>query len=191
MTISLLNTAGFDEAFAALNLSYGRTPPEEEAIFQGGFAACPSDIKLLERLVKKGDSHAKVTRMIDVWLDITAPRYWWAEFDTYKVGTTAMSESTMHTLTKRELTSKDFEDGENLPLMCIGVVNTYIEDKDLDGAKKCLPESFLQRRIVKTNYQTLRHMYFDRKHHKLSLWSRTFVDFIKTLPFHTLITIGE
>jgi hypothetical protein len=111
--------------------------------------------------------------------------------DTYKVGTTAMSASTMHTITRRHLTEHDFE------LELAGVLdyewlqklNDLIDNKDWYGVKCRLPESFLQRRIVNLNYQTLRHIYIDRRNHKLPQW-KTFFTILNDLPFPELITGG-
>lgn len=158
------------------------------------------DLELANALAKGGPVHAKYRRMIDVYLDITAPLYWWKEFDTYKVGTVANSCSTMHTLHKRDLTLDDFatdqltECNKNLLEMVIRNINEarreYIEASDSDSAKQywyqmvqLLPSSFLQKRTVKLNYEVLHNIYHSpRYNHKLYEW-RVFCEWIATLPY--------
>ena len=158
------------------------------------------DLELANALAKGGPVHAKYRRMIDVYLDITAPLYWWKEFDTYKVGTVANSCSTMHTLHKRDLTLDDFatdqltECNKNLLEMVIRNINEarreYIEASDADSAKQywyqmvqLLPSSFLQKRTVKLNYEVLHNIYHSpRYNHKLYEW-RVFCEWIATLPY--------
>ena len=170
--------------------------PNDEVKFVMG----PNDLKLATSLAKGGPVHAKYRRMIDVYLDITAPLYWWKEFDTYKVGTVANSCSTMHTLHKRDLTLNDFahdqltECNKNLLEMVIRNINEarreYIEAPDADSAKQywyqmvqLLPSSFLQKRTVKLNYEVLHNIYHSpRYNHKLYEW-RVFCEWIATLPY--------
>lgn len=167
----------------------------------GDFIIGENDLGLMQRLikasVKEGNSHSKFLRQIMVCVDITAPLYWWKEFDTYKVGTVANSTSTMHKMASKPITLDCFEiddyDGnvicggdEEYPL-CIGVEfeetfierlefirKKYLETKDKKYWKELirwLPEGWLQTRTVTLNYQVLRQMYFDRKNHKLNEWS--------------------
>lgn len=158
------------------------------------------DLELANALAKGGPVHAKYRRMIDVYLDITAPLYWWKEFDTYKVGTVANSCSTMHTLHKRDLTLDDFATDQltkcnrNLLEMVIRNINEarqeYIAAPDADSAKQywyqmvqLLPSSFLQKRTVKLNYEVLHNIYHSpRYNHKLYEW-RVFCEWIATLPY--------
>ena len=176
--------------------------PNDEVKFVMG----PNDLKLAISLAKGGPVHAKYRRMIDVYLDITAPLYWWKEFDTYKVGTVANSCSTMHTLHKRDLTLDDFatdqltECNKNLLEMVIRNINEarreYIEAPDADSAKQywyqmvqLLPSSFLQKRTVKLNYEVLHNIYHSpRYNHKLYEW-RVFCVWIATLPYATELII--
>ena len=153
MQIKILREAGFDEAMLGISLSYnGR-----------------GDMKVVaDKLVKRGGSHAKFLESIAVWIDITAPRYFWQQFDTYRIGVTKQSESTMHTLTKRPLTGKDFAD--HVACEMVDLMNELIADNDLESAKANLPESFLQRRIVCTNYMALQRIIRQRRTHKLAEW---------------------
>lgn len=187
MKCKILGSYGLDIACNAIGLSFAvksEDNPESNSKLTKDKA-----IVLLKNLVTKGDSHAKVLRMAMVWLDITAPRYWWQEFDTYKIGTVTMSESTMHTLLKRYISKTDFEDP--IPTAFIDEINKYIKDKDLIKVKAILPESFLQKRIVCLNYQTLRHIYLDRKNHKLPQWKFFIENVIYKLPHYELIIQEE
>lgn len=172
----------------------------------------PNDMKLLQNLLKasindRSNSHSKFLRQIILSVDITGPLYWWKEFDTYKVGTTANSTSTMHKLASKPITLDCFEtdDYENIYMdflpyneelkfvlvePMIGVLEDlrvkYLETKDKRYWKELvrwLPESWLQTRTVTANYQVIRSMYFDRRNHKLTEWSKSFVDWVKTLPY--------
>lgn len=172
MLIELLGDYGWPMAVAACRLSWQ----------PGGDALKPmdaDDLDLLSRLVKAGDDHAKCLRMVMVWQRVRAPRYWWQEFDTYKVGVTTCSESTMHTLMRRELGSLDFADG--VLQSVISSVNTEIRLGNHGRAKANLPEGFLQTRISVLNYQVLRTIYKQRRTHKLREWQE-YCDWIETLP---------
>lgn len=159
----------------------------------------PNDLKLALGLAYGGPVHAKYRRMIKVYCDITAPLYWWKEFDTYKVGTVANSCSTMHTIHKRDLTFDDFaiehltKTNRNLFEMIIRNINEarrgFVEAPDAQAAKEhwyqmiqLLPTSFLQKRTVELNYEVLANMCLFRKRHKLSEW-RMFCEWIETLPY--------
>lgn len=155
MKVKILREAGCEQALFGMSLSY-----DKPYFF-------PTQYKVALKLAGKDGGHNKFLESMQVWIDITAPRYWWQQFDTYRVGTTKQSESTMHTILQRELTEADFED--ILPDI-LEIINYYIRNKDFDTVKKNLPESFLQRRIVCTNYKVLRNMILQRKTHKLKEW---------------------
>lgn len=166
----------------------------------------PNDHGLMEKLRAAGTDHRKFMRMITVYLDITAPLYWWKEFDTYKVGTVANSCSTMHKIAAKEFTLEDFS-CEHLSIESItfglepviDLLNKnrdlYLQWKGVGEEKKqlwwqliqLLPSSYNQRRTVMLNYEVLTNMYKSRKHHKLDEW-HTFCDWIETLPYSELIT---
>lgn len=159
-----------------------------------------NDLNLMMRLRNAGPEHRKFMRMITVYMDITAPLYWWKEFDTYKVGTVANSCSTMHKIHAKEFTLEDFS-CEHLSRVSLSVLNnvieqlnwcrdSYLETKD----KGCwwqmiqlLPSSYNQKRKVMLNYEVLTSMYHQRKNHKLDEW-REFCSWIETLPYSELIT---
>ena len=166
------------------------------------------DISLMERLSKAGTDHRKFMRMITVYLDITAPLYWWKEFDTYKVGTVANSCSTMHKIGSKEFTLEDFshehlildEDSWTNYLGVLGfnidVLNKargkYLETKDKKywwQMIQLLPSSYNQKRTLMLNYEVLANICKSRKNHKLDEW-KDFCKWIETLPYSELIT-GE
>ena len=167
-----------------------------------------NDLNLLQRLVKAGPEHRKFMRQIVVSVDITAPLYWWKEFDTYKIGTTANSTSTMHKLASTPITKECFEmdDFKDLKIYdkepyniddytsdmwdsiidyCETLRKRYMETKQKDYWKeliRILPESWLQTRTVTMNYENLYSIVWQRAGHKLVEW-RAFIDWVKTLPY--------
>lgn len=159
------------------------------------------DLKLMKKLANAGDDHGKYLRMINVTLDITAPLYFWKEFDTYKVGTVTDSCSTMHKIHAKEFTLDDFSHEHLLPDEALEFMkhlvdglnfyrNRYLQTKDKQywwQLIQLLPSSYNQKRTVQLNYQVLKHMYHARKSHKLDEW-RDFCEWIKTLPYSELIT---
>ena len=170
------------------------------------FEVGPNDLKLMTTLRNAGTDHRKFMRMITVYLDITAPLYWWKEFDTYKVGTVANSCSTMHKIAAKEFTLEDFSH-EHLQEDSVAVLETVIHtlnvhrdwfnNKVLDDPKidwwqmiQLLPSSYNQKRTVMLNYEVLANIYKSRRHHKLDEW-HTLCDWIEGLPCSELITGKE
>ena len=171
-------------------------PCDEPFFFVG-----PNDHKLMMDLTKAGTEHAKYRRMIVVYVDITAPLYWWKEFDTYKVGTVANSCSTMHKIAEKEFTLEDFScehleqwTKENVLGCVINGLNIY-RSRFLETTNKnywwhmiqLLPSSYNQRRTVMLNYEVLAGIYHQRQGHKLDEW-RDFCTWIETLPYSEIIT---
>ena len=168
----------------------------------------PNDYTLMMNLRNAGTDHRKFMRMITVYLDITAPLYWWKEFDTYKVGTVANSCSTMHKIVAKEFTLEDFSTEHLYPEVREAFENTII--KYLNEARKTynflsdttskkdawwqmiqvLPSSYNQKRTVMLNYEVLANIYKSRKNHKLDEW-HTLCDWIEELPYSELITGNE
>ena len=173
------------------------------------FGIGPNDIGLMQKLIKGGPEHRKFMRQIMVSVDIMAPLYWWKEFDTYKVGTTANSTSTMHKLASKPITKEDFEmddyDGslkvydkepyniddyvddiwDSIIDYCETLRKRYIETKDKRYWKeliRLLPEGYLQTRTVTMNYENLYSIVRQREGHKLTEWA-TFINWVHTLPF--------
>lgn len=162
-----------------------------------------NDLTLMKTLVKGGPVHAKFRRMIPVFFDITAPLYWWKEFDTYKISTVRNSCSTMHKIHSKEFEVKDFSiehlRAPSLIVMSyiIQVLNFYrkrfLETKnksDWWNLIQLLPSSYNQRSTIMLNYEVLYNMYHSRRHHKLDEW-HTFCDWIETLPYAKELIIGE
>lgn len=159
------------------------------------FIIGPNDLSLMKKLIKSGSDHRKFMRQIFVSMDINAPLYWWKEFDTYKVGTTANSCSTMHTIHKKEFTLDDFSHEHLLPdamghlMLTIELLNwyrkKYLETKDKQHwytMIQLLPTSYNQKRTVTLNYENLINMYPARKNHKLDEW-RTLCARVEDLPY--------
>lgn len=158
MQVSVIREAGFDEAMLGLSLSYNTLD-------------VVSARKTAKILCSKDGGHNKFLESISVWLDITAPRYWWQQFDTYRIGVTKQSESTMHTILKNRLSYANFERGaDGITNQHLDHLNDCIEAKEFEYVKRILPESFLQRRIVCTNYKALRNMIRQRYSHRLEEW---------------------
>ena len=160
-----------------------------------------NDLELMQKLIKAGSEHRKFLRQIFVSVDITAPLYFFKELDTYKVGTVANSTSTMHKLASTPITIDCFEMGDFTPLidnfkidLSWRTVVSYLEQlrqkynetKDKRYWKeliRLLPESWLQKRTITMNYENILNMYQQRKNHKLTEWSKSFCDWVKTLPY--------
>ena len=178
------------------------------------------DMNLMTRLRNAGTDHRKFMRMITVYVDITAPLYWWKEFDTYKVGTVANSCSTMHKIHENEFKLEDFSheqlidepiyahdglDSDEERIFSTGLLNDtifclnvfrkkFLETKDKKywwQMIQLLPSSYNQRRTVMLNYEVLANIYKSRNNHKLDEWSVGFMDWIKSLPYSELITGKE
>lgn len=175
-----------------------------------------NDLKLMTTLRNAGTDHRKYLRMITVYVDITAPLYWWKEFDTYKVGTVANSCSTMHKIHDKEFTLDDFShehldrfvedtNGDNAPVWdfkkpmeyTIEMLNKartkFLETKDKKywwQLIQLLPSSYNQKRTVMMNYEVLNNIYKSRKNHKLDEWSVGFMKWIETLPYAKELIIG-
>jgi hypothetical protein len=154
MRVEVLEEHGYESALIGLSLSYRQAPERMPAV--------------AHRLRFLGDGHNKYLESIVVWLDITAPRYFWQQFDTYRVGVTKQSESTMHTLMSRPLSQDDF--AHPVPAEYLDYLNTLISANDWEEAKAAVPESFLQRRVVSLNYMVLQRMIRQRRTHRLPEW---------------------
>ena len=174
---------------------------KSDTIFDGDkWCMGDNDLKLMATLANAGTDHGKFMRMVVVTLDITAPLYWWKEFDTYKVGTVANSCSTMHKIADKEFTADDFSH-EHLNDECMDYLdaavlclNRYRElfQKDKNKAWwwqmiQLLPSSYNQRRTVMLNYAVLKNIYNARRNHKVDEWN-LFCGWIERLPYSKLIT---
>jgi hypothetical protein len=160
--LTVLKEAGYKEAMLGLSLSYGQTwkPVDELKAYE-----------VASRLSHKGDGHNKFLESMVVWLDITAPRFFWAEFDTYRVGVTKQSASTMHTLKRDGVQDNQFDPYPG-HLAIAKLKDAVTGNMGIEMIKAMLPESFLQRRIVCLNYAVLQRMYRQRRKHRLPQWRK-------------------
>ena len=154
MKVDILHEAGYEQALVGLSLSHKQPVDKMPGVSQ--------------RLHALDGGHNKFLESMVVWIDITAARYWWQEFDTYRVGVTKQSESTMHTLMNRKLTQDDFE--VHIPQDILQALNGQLEARNFELVKGWLPESFLQRRVVCTNYKTIRRIVEQRYNHRMEEW---------------------
>ena len=204
------------DTLACHSCEKNRTTECNVTVKPGDFIVGPKDKDLMMVLRNAGTDHRKFMRMIAVYLDITAPLYWWKEFDTYKVGTVANSCSTMHTIHKKEFTLDDFSHEHLIDLPDFAAINVdgetfwysskyfikmtckmlnyyrklYLETKDKRywwQMIQLLPSSYNQKRTVMLNYEVLANMFAARCNHKLDEW-HDFCDWIRGLPYSELIT---
>lgn len=170
---------------------------------QGRYVLGPNDLDLAKRLCRAGSDHRKFIRQIMVSADITAPLYWWKEFDTYKVGTVANSTSTMHKIHSKPFELSDFS-CEKLSKSAMEAFTAYMEFLELkrrhygetkdradwDDIIQLLPSSYNQKRTVTMNYENLMNMYFARRNHKLTEW-HDYCDWILRLPYTKELFLDE
>jgi hypothetical protein len=165
MRARVISEHGYEEAMLGISLSWASSVERSK--------------KIAEKLAHKQGGHNKFLESIIVWMDVTAPRYWWQEFDTYRVGVTKQSESTMHTICKSELSVESFEGFvspyhiNHLNELIARYKETELKDRKeayFISIKQNLPEGFLQRRIVCLNYKALQNMHGQRMHHRLPEW---------------------
>ena len=204
--IENIDVYGFEVAIRGARNPMNSWDRMDSCYNNGEFEIGENDYKLLKNLTIAGPEHRKWNRMVIVTMDITAPLYWWKEYDTYKVGTVANSCSTMHKIQAKEFTLDDFSYEHLLDNSLDALVNvidilnyhreafnTY-EDEYAHDKKdywwqmiQLLPSSYNQKRTVHLNYEVLGSMYHQSRHHKLDEWVE-FCDTIKTLPYSEFIT---
>jgi len=157
--IVILNESGYEEACLGISLSYNSTIERSREV--------------AIKLANKDGGHNKFLESIYVWLYITAARYWWQQFDTYRLAT-KQSGSTMHTIMKRDLTTDDFEvnpvTNEEIDKDTLDKLNLFRNNNNFEALKQYLPESYLQDRVVCINYKSLRNIMLQRHDHKLAEW---------------------
>ena len=198
--IENIEVYGFETAIRGARNPMNSWDRMDSGYNNGEFEIGENDYKLLKNLTIAGPEHRKWNRMVTVTMDITAPLYWWKEYDTYKVGTVANSCSTMHKIQAKEFTLDDFshEHLEEYPKWLLSEVISELNEnrEDFNRTKdkdywwqmiQLLPTSYNQKRTVHLNYEVLGSMYHQRRHHKLTEWLE-FCDTIKTLPYSEFIT---
>lgn len=195
MKVKLIGEYGYDQALLGMGLSHGVTANKMVADIKNDQTLKEKLDGIALRLVHmKGGGHSKFLESMVVWVDLSAPRFWWQDFDTYRIGMTKLSESTNHTITKRLLAADDFTE-DTLPEQ-IGPVNQLIKYwRAIDGnhnqlrrdifhkIKSNLPEGFLQRRTACTNYKTLRNILIQRQGHVLYEF-KDFADAVRSQVAH-------
>ena len=200
LRIENVDIFGFESAIRGMRNPKNSWDKSDSHLWESSnrFEVGKNDLKLMRTLAHAGSDHGKFLRMINVTLDITAPLYWWKEFDTYKVGTVANSCSTMHKIAAKEFTLEDFSH-EHLDVVSRSCLEDVIHILNLnrdsfnknayDDPKipwwqmiQLLPSSYNQKRTVQLNYEVLRNMYHARKNHKLDEW-HVLCEWIETLPY--------
>lgn len=179
MKYEILGIYGVDDAILGLSLSYN-VALDKARLAAEKLIKINTD-NLNELNVNSGE--LKFLEFIKVSLDMTAPRYFWQQFDTYRIGITKQSESTMHTIMKNKLTQDNFEN--EIDGAILDILNDSISQKDFMKVKTNLPESFLQRRIISTDLKTLIHIYKQRKNHRLKEW-KDFANFLQDFIFNNI-----
>ena len=187
---------GFDAAIRGMRNSFASWDKSDSSGAGRYLYIGENDMTLMKKLYKAGGSERKFMRVIQIWCDIYAPLTWWKQFDTYKISTTALSTSTMHSITNKEFTVKDFE--------CDTITEHLLET--IDYLNECrerflryeepdlkymtwreiidnLPESYIQMRTVNFNYETAARMIMDRRNHKLTEWHDFCNYMLDTLPY--------
>ena len=208
MIIETLEVAGMQQALRAMRNPMDSWDKSDSRFVIGGafgpigFQIGEKDKDLSLRLQKAGPEHCKHLRQVMVWADITAPRYWWNEFDTYRAGVEKVSCSTMHKLMARELTIDDFEiddtecdESQAMVMYLNNLMWKYKNRETDDGNRKKiwrhiiqnLPQSYLQKRTVMMSYAALRNIYRQREGHKLKEWHQ-FREWVEELPESWMIT---
>lgn len=200
--ITKIKLAGFEPAIRGMRNSWNSWDKSDSLIgqceiygekwyeYESGIGS--NDIALMKKLINAGGEHRKFMRMIVVWADIDAPLYWWKQFDTYKIGVTVNSCSTMHTIHDKPFEVDDFSfenvnpvDANDIVVTLNKIRRTFIETKDKkhwNAIIQMLPESYNQKRTVCLNYEVLYNIYNQRRGHKLEEW-HAFCQFIETLPY--------
>ena len=188
MKIKVLTEHGYKEALLGLSLSYYREGLNIDTWWTEDKQIKAA--KLAQSLAFKGLGHSKYLASIQVWLLVTAPRAWWIEMDTYKVGMTTNSASSMHTLMKEPVTADNFAVGTSIVL--IDNLNKLIEDKaDITTVKMNLPEGYLQTRQVCLNYMALQNIIKQRSGHRLKYWDMFCTEIMKQVDHPELLTLPE
>lgn len=207
--------ASWDRSDSGWNSNYGGAIIVDVDVENNELVVGKNDQELMKKLVKAGKDHRKFMRMIHVQADVTAPIYWWKEFDTYKIGTVRNSTSTMHKIHSKEFTLDDFSHEKLLNISRLEkIVDWLNEYREIyvnwdDSVKyvggngvelnkkdiwwqliQLLPSSYNQMSTIDLNYEVLANMYHSRKAHKLDEWRVGFTEWVEALPFSELIT-GE
>lgn len=195
--------SGFEAAIRGMRNPWDSWEKSDSTFTQYGCCIGPEDEMLCRMLIRSGPEHAKFMRQIICWTDIIAPRFWWTEFDTYRIGVEKDSCSTMHTVMKNPFTDDDFG-GEALSGGIVADLNALRELYNTarekgDGVKAkdvwrrlvvSLPQGYMQKRTVMMSYQAIRQMCIQRRNHKLEEW-HDFISWAKKLPESWMLMENE
>lgn len=196
MKVDILNESGYEYALIGLSKSFkDRTIPNNEWWNDARFEKME---KTAKGICSNDGGHNKFLESMMVWIDIEAPRCWWQEFDTYRVGITKQSDSTMHTIQRRATIKDDYEEDTNELMIKLfneilfeetdGFTNKKrLKGESLKRVKYALPEGFLQARVVCCNYKTLRNMILQRYNHAFDLWQTFIKELYKQLEHPELL----
>ena len=191
-----LDVCGFDAAIRGMRNSFASWDKSDSSVVGKFLYIGENDMALMKKLYKAGGSERKFMRVIQVWCDIYAPLTWWKQFDTYKISTTTLSTSSMHSITNKEFTAKDFEcdtitehlletidylnDRREIYLKCEEPDLKYMIWREIIDN---LPESYIQMRTVNFSYETAARMFMDRRYHKLTEWHDFCNYMLEVLPY--------
>ena len=196
MEFKNLSVCGFDAAIRGMRNSFASWDKSDSSVVGKFLYIGDNDMALMKKLYKAGGSERKFMRVIQIWCDIYAPLTWWKQFDTYKISTTTLSTSSMHSITNKEFTAKDFEcdtitehlletidylnDRREIYLKCEEPDLKYMIWREIIDN---LPESYIQIRTVNFNYETAARMIMDRRYHKLTEWHDFCNYMLEVLPY--------
>lgn len=203
LTMELCRVSGWEAAIRGMRNPLNSWEKSDSRFDGDRVVLGEQDLRLMRSLVAAGSDHRKFLRYLTVTCDVTAPLYWWKEYDTYKVGTVANSCSTMHKIAAKPFAVEDFSHEHLSPdsLACLRATvaqlnasrEAYLRTKDKADwwqLIQLLPSAYQQKRTLLMNYEVLRNLYFARRNHKLDEW-HTFCDALSALPYSELITDGE
>jgi len=165
--VTVCEEAGYIWAMEGLSYSHGKAPPDMPPV--------------AHMLYNKDGGHNKFVESIQIWMRVTFPRHIWQQFDTYRIGVTKQSESTMHTVLKQPLTQDNFD--MFILASYLNHLNDLIQQREFAELKNALPEGFLQTRMVCLNYKALRHIMLQRYNHKMPHWRQFCLECIEQLQY--------
>ena len=178
--VKILEVSGVELAVGYAGLPMGKTIDPARLKYSPDSVWADLE-KVITKLISLGDDHAKIMRQVVAHMEITAPRYWWQQWATYRAGTEMYSGSTMRQLVNRAVVAEDFSD--TTPKQAVRALEQQIDRSgDLVRAKASLPEGYLQTRLVMVSYQTLRRMWLQRRKHRLPEWHK-FLETLHELPY--------
>ena len=187
MELIIYEEKGLEEALQGMVFSFQKECPVASAI--ANFRDYDKNLNIAKKLCKKDGGHNKFLEQIQVWMVVRASMDWWKQMDTYRVGVSKLSKSTMHTIMKKPIKQEDFHDLVDPEILSI--VERYRKNGDFLAVSKNLPAGFLQTRMVNTNYKTLRNIIMQRKGHKLPDWELFTEEVLKQIENPELLGLNQ